>query len=314
MSSRSPESKTRRIWWNGGVEFRKFLETRRRAGRIRGSKGSFVKFAICNELFEGWEFADVCRTVAQIGYRGLEVAPFTLAPLVTQISADRRRDLRRAAEDAGIQIIGLHWLLAKVEGFQLNSPDGEVRRRTAEYLRRQVDLTGDLGGELMVFGSPGARRVPPGASRRDAYEWAADTIRMVVPALAERGVRFCMEPLSPAETDFVQTADEAAELCDMVASPHVVVHLDVKAMTSEGKPIPEIIRAHARRLGHFHANDPNLRGPGMGTMNFVPIFQALREVDYQGWVSVEVFDFEPDPVTIAMQSMEYMVGTSSVEP
>lgn len=287
------------------------LISRPRQGPESNKKGAGVKFAICNELFEGWEFGDVCRKVGQLGYRGLEVAPFTLAPVVSDVSASRRRELREAAEGAGVQIIGLHWLLAKLEGYHLNSPDASVRRRTADYLRAEVELTADLGGELMVFGSPSARKVPPGASKTDAMEYAADTIRQITPALADRNVRFCMEPLSPAETDFVQTAGEAAELCAMVDDPNVLVHLDVKAMSSEGKPIAEIIRAHAHHLGHFHANDPNLRGPGMGTVNFVPIFRALLDVHYEGWVSVEVFDFQPDPVTIAMQSMEYMLGSSA---
>lgn len=269
-------------------------------------KGHFVRFGICNELFEGWEFRDVCRKVAEIGYHGLEVAPFTLAPLVTQISKPQREELRRQADEAGIQLFGLHWLLAKVEGFHLNSPDPSVRSRTADYLMEQIHLCADLGGELMVFGSPGARKLLPGVSKQDGFAYAADTLRRLAPALRDRQVRFCIEPLSPVETDFLQTADDAAELCQMVEDPNVVVHLDVKAMSSEAKTIPEIIRAHAHHLGHFHANDPNLRGPGMGTVNFVPIFQALADVQYDRWVSVEVFDFTPDPVTIAVQSLEYM--------
>lgn len=265
-----------------------------------------MRFGICNELFEGWEFGDVCRKVAQIGYQGLEIAPFTLAPLVTDVSPARRQELRRQAADAGIQLFGLHWLLAKVEGFHLNSPSSEIRARTADYLTEQIHLCADLGGELMVFGSPSARKLLPGVSKEDGFAYAADTIRRLSPALRERNVRLCMEPLSPVETDFLQTAEEAARLCQLVEDPNVVVHLDVKAMSSEARPIPDIIRAHAHHLGHFHANDPNLRGPGMGTVNFVPIFQALTDVHYDRWVSVEVFDFSPDPVTIAVQSLEYM--------
>src|ERR1700756_2124103 len=92
------------------------------------------RYAICNETFEGWDHARVCRFVADVGYQGLELAPFTLAPRITDVSAEQRRTLRQQAVDAGISIIGLHWLLAKTEGLQVTSADAAVRQRTAAYL------------------------------------------------------------------------------------------------------------------------------------------------------------------------------------
>ena len=92
----------------------------------------------------------------------------------------------------------------------------------------------------------------------------------------------------------------------MVSHPNFVLHLDVKAMYSEHTPPTELIRRHGRAAGHFHANDANRRGPGFGDVDFVPIFQALQDAGYDRWVSVEVFDYSPDPETIARKSIEYM--------
>jgi sugar phosphate isomerase/epimerase len=265
-----------------------------------------MRFATCNEQFEGWDFGRVCRFVRSVGYLGLEVAPFTLAESVTALSPAAKADLRRQAEDAGVQVIGLHWLLAKTEGLHLTYPDYAVRQRTADYLVALGETCRDLGGTLMVFGSPKQRALLPGVSRAQAYGWAAETFRSVMPALADLGVTLCMEPLSESETDFVNTCEEALELGRMVDHPNFVLHLDVKAMYTEPTPVTELIRWHGAQAGHFHANDANRRGPGFGDVDFVPIFQALRDSGYAGWVSVEVFDYTPDPETIARQSLEYM--------
>jgi sugar phosphate isomerase/epimerase len=265
-----------------------------------------MRYAICNETFEGWDHAKVCRTAAELGYTGLEMAPFTLAPRITDVTLTARQKLRQEAEAVGLRIIGLHWLLAKTEGFQLTSPEAAVRQHTADYLVELAKACRDMGGDLMVFGSPMQRRIPAGASRLQAVDYATDTFKRALNGIVDANVRLCLEPLAPTEADFIQTAAEGCEILDRIAHPNFVLHLDVKAMSSEAVPIPELIKTHARRTGHFHANDANRRGPGFGATDFVPIFRALKETKYAGWVSVEVFDYTPDPVTIARESIRHM--------
>src|SRR5437764_6664854 len=265
-----------------------------------------MRYAICNETFEGWDHERFCRFVADLGYTGLEMAPFTLAPRITDVNADRRRALRRQAEEAGLTILGLHWLLAKTEGFQLTSPDEGVRRRTADYLGELARCCRDFGGDVLVFGSPQQRRIPPGATREQAADYALDTFRRTAATIADSGVTLCLEPLAPAEADFLTTCAEACALLDRIDHPNFRLHLDVKAMSSEAEPVPDLIREYLPRTGHFHANDPNRRGPGFGATDFRPIFRALRDGGYDGWVSVEVFDYSPDPETIARESIRCM--------
>jgi sugar phosphate isomerase/epimerase len=264
------------------------------------------RYAICNETFEGWDHERICRFIAGIGYTGLEIAPFTLAPSVTDITADRRRLLRQQAADSGIEIIGLHWLLAKTTGFQLTAPDEATRIRTASYLGELARCCRDLGGSILVFGSPSQRPIPEGATFEQAIDYSVDTFRRAAPVFADCGVTLCLEPLGPSETMFLNTCAQASIVLDRLAHPSFALHQDVKAMSSEATPIPDLIRSFASRTRHFHANDANRRGPGFGTIDFVPIFQALRDSNYPGWVSVEVFDYTPDPETIARQSIDYM--------
>ncbi len=265
-----------------------------------------MRYAICNETFEGWDHGRVCATVAELGYQGLEVAPFTLAARITDVSAAQRQELRREAEKCGLAIIGLHWLLAKTDGLQLTSADARVRQRTADYLVELANCCRDLGGDLMVFGSPAQRRVPAGAARGAANDFAVDTFSRALPGIAAAGVKLCLEPLSPPEADFINTCREAVALLERLDHPNFTLHLDVKAMSTDEAPAPELIRRYAGAAGHFHANDANRRGPGFGDTDFVPIFQALKDSGYGGWVSVEVFDYSPDPLTIARDSITYM--------
>jgi len=266
-----------------------------------------MKLAICQELFEGWDWERQCRLISEIGYTGIEVAPFTLAERITDVSAEQRQRLRKTAADFGLEIIGLHWLLAKTEGLHLTTADQSARIATADYLIELGNACADLGGELMVFGSPQQRNLEDGVSQEAAYANAAEIFRKVLPAVEDRNVRICMEPLTPKETDFVNTCAEALELIEMVGHPNFVLHQDVKAMLgAETDSIPALIRRYAGKVGHFHVNDTNLLGPGMGETDFAPIFQALCDVQYPGWVSVEVFDYSPGGEQIARVSFENM--------
>jgi len=262
-----------------------------------------IRLGICNELFEGWELKDVCRTVKGLGYDGLELAPFTLAPLITDLSTDRRREIRRTIEDAGLATIGLHWLLAKTEGFYLTSPDAEVRRRTGDYFVALAEAARDLGGSLLVLGSPKQRDLLPGVSYDQAEAYALEVFRRIMPAVGDLGIDLCLEPLAPSETDFLNTCAQAEALIAKVDHPHFKLHMDVKAQSSEADSVPDLIRRHAPAAGHFHAQDVNLRGPGMGDVPYGPILEALVDSGYDRWVSVEVFDFSPGAEETARRSI-----------
>jgi sugar phosphate isomerase/epimerase len=268
-----------------------------------------IKLGICNELFERWDFARICRTVKEIGYDGLEIAPFTLAPRIDELGMARRRELKAIAEDAAVEVIGLHWLLAKTEGFYLTSPDAAVRSATASYLKALAEATRNLGGSLMVLGSPKQRDLLPGVTYDQAVDYAIDVLEEVLPALDSSGVDLCLEPLAPSETNFLNTCAQAVELIDRVGHPRLRLHMDVKAQSGEsGSTVPELIRRYAPRAGHFHAQDVNLRGPGMGDVDFGPIVAALVQSGYDRWISVEVFDFSPGAEETARQSFRCLEG------
>jgi sugar phosphate isomerase/epimerase len=265
-----------------------------------------MKFGICNEIFQGWPLERAMGFAAKAGYDTIEIAPFTIAPYVTEISAAKRGEIRELAARAGIAVSGIHWVLVQAEGMYLNHTDAGIRRRTAGYFCELVDFCADIGGKFIVVGSPKHRTILPGVVPRQAWDWAVETFRDAVRRAEEKEVTLCLEPLAPAETNFINTAAEAVRFVEQFSSAQFKIILDVKAMCSEAKPIPQIIRESWPHFAYFHANDKNLKGPGFGEVDFKPIAAALKEVGYAGHVSVEVFKFEEGPEAIAAGSIEYL--------
>jgi sugar phosphate isomerase/epimerase len=266
-----------------------------------------MKFGICSEIFKDWN--DPGRAIdyaKSVGYDGVEIAPFTIADYVTDISAATREDIRKRAEAAGLDIIGLHWLFVGPKGVHLTSPDDDVRAFTAQYLRDLTHCCADMGGKVMILGSPVQRNIGRDVTYNQAFGYARGIVEAVADTLAERGVTLCLEQLTHQETNFLQTPEETVELIEAIDHPNVQLILDTKAMSFLKQDRPETIRKFAKHLRHYHANDQNLEGPGFGAVDFVPIFEALRDVAFEGFVSVEVFKFEPGPEAIATRSLEYM--------
>lgn len=266
-----------------------------------------MKFGICNEIFKDWN--DIERTieyVKSIGYDGLEIAPFTLSQYVTDIDNETRRKIVKKAAEVDLEILGIHWVLVGPDGLHINHPDKDIRDRTAQYLVDLVQFCGDVGGKVIIFGSPKQRNILDGVSYQQAFDWTAEAFLKAMPACDDRGVTICMEQLTPHETNFCQTVEETVKFIDAVNHPRFRLLLDTKAMTPEVEDRGTLIRKYASYLAHYHANDSNLNGPGWGDVDFAPIFEALKDINYQDYVSVEVFKFEPGPEAIATKSLQYM--------
>lgn len=261
------------------------------------------RYAICNETFGDLSLDESLAMAKDAGYLGWEVAPFMLGDDPIAITPAKRTDYRQKVSDAGLTIIGLHWLLAKTDGLHLTTDQRSVREKTAKYLGELAVLCHDLGGQFMVLGSPQQRNFPPQQSRLGAMQNAAEVLRSVAPVLHQTGVKIALEPLGRVEGNFLNTAAQCRELMQMVDDPSIGLHLDVKAMSDEPAEIAEIITDNADALIHFHANDPNLRGPGMGDVDFRPIMKTLDQIQYDGWISVEVFDYSPGVETLVRQSI-----------
>lgn len=266
-----------------------------------------MRLSLCNEVIRDMPFARQCAFAAALGYRGLEIAPFTLGEEAYRMPNSERVALRRALADAGIACSGLHWLLVAPAGLSLTDPDPSVRARTAEVMARLVGLCAELGGAYLVHGSPAQRRLAgngPDAAARAEAAWAG-----VAEAAGRAGVVYCIEPLAPRETDFVNTVAEAAAILHRIGHPALRTMIDTSAAAqSETEPVADLVARWLPTglIAHVQLNDRNRRGPGEGEDRFAPVIAALRRGGYQGWLAMEPFVYLPDGPSCAARNIGYV--------
>ena len=270
-----------------------------------------MRIALCNEVLAGMPLERQCEYAARLGYDGLEIAPFTLSASPQKISAAEAAKIRATVEASGLVVTGLHWLLVKPEGLSLTDPDTAVRARTIEVMIRLTALCAELGGAVLVHGSPKQRQIAPGETHALALARLQDGLAQVASAATKAGVIYCIEPLSRNETALVNTVAEAAELVRSIDQPGLRTMIDCSAAgLTETCPIPSLIDRWLPTglIAHIQVNDPNRRGPGQGEMKFAPILAALKRHDYAGTIAVEPFDYLPDGPAVTAFSAGYMRG------
>jgi len=264
-----------------------------------------MKLSICNEMFEGWSLAKTFRYVKQLGYDGIEIAPFTIAGSVEKVSKEKRNEMRKEANENKLEVVGTHWVLVTTDkNLNLFNKTGETNKEAINYLKEVVKFTAEIGGKIVVFGSPKQRSVPSREIFNQAWNSAVLAFKEIGDFAKDEGVTVCIEPLSREQTNFINNVREANRFIEEVNHENIKLILDVRSMCDEKRPFNDIIAEGKRNLKHFHSNDCNGYIPGSGSADYKQIVQGLLEVGYSGYLSVEVFDFKPDPETIATKSLE----------
>ncbi|MCA9449485.1 MAG: sugar phosphate isomerase/epimerase [Candidatus Omnitrophica bacterium] len=263
-----------------------------------------MKYAFCNEPFKDLPFEETCRILAEIGYDGVELAPFTFAEDVREMDAAARTKIRKTAEDAGLEVAGIHWLLISPKGFHLTTEDEKVREATFEFLVSLQEFCRDVGGKVLIHGSPVQRNLEEGQDRKLVEERTLDIFRRLGESAEKIGVIHCLEPLDSGQTNFIQTPADGFEWVQSVDRPGFQMMLDARASFEENlEPGDELKKFHSA-IKHVHLNDKNLLGPGMGDCEFEPLFRAGQEIGFDRFYSVEPFDYSPGAEVIAQKSFE----------
>jgi len=268
-----------------------------------------MRHAICNEMFQGWSFGDAAKFVRATGYTGLEIAPFTLAPSPSDISQAQRAEYRDILKSEGLSFAGLHWLMVSPKGLHVTTPDRALRERSWQHIRDLIDLCADLGPDgVMVFGSPVQRSTIDGSTVAEATARYIDGLSSVAAQAEQRGVTILVEALPVGQANVVNSLAEAASIVRQIGSPAIQTMFDTHNAVDETEPHAVLIEKYFDVIRHVHVNEMDGRHPGMGDYDFKPVLQALERLGYNGWISLEAFDFSFGAEKIARESIDYLNG------
>jgi sugar phosphate isomerase/epimerase len=263
------------------------------------------RYAICNELFGDMAFTDSCALLQRYGYHGIEIAPFTLFDDPGKFTSAQVAEIRRVLQDHGLEFAGLHWLFLKPKGLHFTTADETIRRRSRDHLKALVDLAGQLGGGVLVFGSP-KQRHSIGIGREQATANLEEGLRSLADFAAQRNCTILLESLSPDQTDVVNTLSEAEESIGRIGHPAIRGIFDFHNCASELVSWEELIDDHFPIFAHVHLNETNGSYPGTGHSDFLPPFRKLAEKGYAGWISLEIFHLPEDPAKVLKETRDFL--------
>jgi|TARA_B110000091_G_scaffold86694_1_gene95177 sugar phosphate isomerase/epimerase len=274
------------------------------------------KISLCNEVISGRgretiSFAVQCQMAAEMGYGGLEVAPFTLCNHPSELSSAKRTDLLRTAKSFGLEITGLHWLLVSPDGLSITSTDPNIWNKTLDVIKATIDLCSDLEANVLVHGSPAQRQLPLVGEVFEAQKRALDLWAAAGEFSERKGVTYCIEPLSRGETSFVNTVEDAVEIVQKINLPALQTMIDTSAAgLTETTEVADLINYWVPKgnIAHVQLNSTNRGAPGDGDDPFYDILKALKDTKYQGVIAVEPFIYKGGGQATAKRAIDYLKG------
>lgn len=245
-----------------------------------------IRLSVSNIAWPQNELADHLNLLVELGCDGVEIAPSCIWKEPVQVSDDEVEGLKELISRYNLVIPAFHALLFTRPDLYIFGKES-IRQQTVLYLKKLIRLAGMLSVKVLVYGSPASRRVAE-KSYDGCYEIALDVFKELGDEAEHHNVIFCIEPLGPSESDFIQTADEGYQIVRDVDSLHFGLHLDVKAMIDAEEDFDAVFERYGAMLKHFHVSDPGLAPPGSTGLDHRLIGKALADSLYDGFVSIEM--------------------------
>jgi protein FrlC len=227
---------------------------------------------------------EVIRRLARIGYDGIEIGAAAPHAFPDYLSAERRREIKRVLDGEGLKVSSMLPAPGGGAGYNVASPDAPERAAAIDMYKKVADLCGEWGSPVLlyvagwqVFGTP----------RRQAWDWTQAALGEVADHAAGQGVTVCVEPTS-ADSNLIDSCDDMIELMDAVNRPNVGAMFDTYHTLYRNEVPADYVYRLGERLKHIHLADVNREPPGSGVVDYVSLIQALRDVKYAGYLTMEI--------------------------
>ena len=270
-----------------------------------------MKFGLCNEIYYDKTVFEAIKHAAGVGYHGLELAPFTLTDDIMSYPVNKQKDIAKCASDHGVEILGLHWLLLKPEGLHITTPDKSVRDKTLDVFKKLIEINSNTGGRIMTLGSPKQRNFDEKSDTKDAAtKRGIEFFQKLTGELEAANSILALEPLETEFTNFMAHTDETCRIIDSLGSKAFGITLDTHFLRWEkeefGFSVDELFKVAGEKLVHLHIQDDNRNAPGRGNADFTEFIDAVKEINWQGYISMETKKQKDTPEFIAENGIKFM--------
>lgn len=272
-----------------------------------------MKLAFSTNAYLKYSFSDAVRRLAKIGYAGVEIMADVPHAWPACLLEEQKQAIRQALADNQLAI-------ANVNAFMMNAisdprqkywhpswiePDRHYRQIRIEHTKRCLTLARELEASCITT-EPGGP-VEAGGSWAAALKLFVEMLKPVAAHAEKEGVLLLIEP-EPGL--LIETADQFLELMQHIDSPAVALNFDIgHAYCVKDEPATTIPRL-AKHIRHFHLEDIAATRvhhhlvPGDGAIDFAAVFKAIRAMNYQGWITIELYPFVDDPDAAARTAFE----------
>jgi sugar phosphate isomerase/epimerase len=263
-----------------------------------------MKLAISNIAWYPKQIDSFIQFISDLGCDGVELAASMIWDEPVLSSPVERRAVQKKISDAGLQCTGIHALLFTHPEMVLFGSQN-VRLSMADYLTKMMDVCSDLGGDVLIYGSP-KNRMKGYLPDEKAHKIALDFFREMDIQAKKRGVIFCLEPLAKNETDFLNSLTEAEMYIYEAGSGGLGLNIDMSALKDTSEYQDGRLSSFFDRANHVHINDPGLMPPGSTGLDHTFLSSSLRNSKYSKFISIEMRRIDNDVEGSVRKAIDYV--------